>query len=320
MRVRGASVVKLLAVVAGIGLATAASGCNKNAVDAQKLAKHAQSISGESPKEASEEYKQASQLDPQNSKILATLATLYEKQKDWANAAETWAKAAVVADDFASYHFRRGYSLYELARKDPGKQGFDKAIEPFKKAASKDPNLADAHYYLGKCLYEMDDEQGALEAYTKAIETKANELAYYVDLSNLYLDLGFAEQGLQVAQEGQKQAPNVVVKQGDDNAKAEAANSLYNLVLDEARAYELLQKPDDKIKALEKARTVPNPKNGAREAEFQLAVAYNDKGLAQDACQALTNYLKSPAGKSPEAAENRRDAETKKFQWKCPGQ
>lgn len=319
MRVRGASVIQWLAVVSGIGLAIAATGCNKNAVDAQKLAKHAQTIQGESPKEASEEYKQASQLDPQNHKILSNLATLYEKQKDWSNAAETWAKAAAVADDFAIYHFRRGYSLYELARKDPGKQGFDKAIDPFKKAFAKDANLADAQYYMGKCLYEMDDEQGALEAYTKAIETKANELAYYVDLANLYLDLGYAEQGLTIALEGQKQAPNVQVKQGDDNAKADAANSLYNLVLDEARAHELLQKPDDKIKALEKARTVPNPKNGAREAEFQLAVAYNDKGLPQDACTALTNYLKSPAGKTPEAAENRRDAETKKFQWKCPG-
>jgi hypothetical protein len=90
-------------------------------------------------------------------------------------------------------------------------------------------------------------------------------------------------------------------------------------VLDEARANELLNKPDDKIKALEKARQVPNPKNMSREAEYQLAIAYNDKGLAQDACQALTNYLKSPAGKTPEAIEDRKDADTKKFQWKCPG-
>ncbi len=314
MRVRAWSVVVPVSLLAGLSLSSAA--CNKSSVDAQKLAKHAQSVQGEDPKLASDEYKQAAGLDPANHKILQALATLYEKQKDWANAAETYAKAASVDDSFAVYHFRRGHALFELAKKDPAKP-FDKPIEPFKKAIAKDPNLSDAYYYLGKSLYETDDEQGALEAYTKAIETRADQLAYYVDLGNLYLDLGLADNGLVVAQQGQAQAPNVKVK--DDNEKAEAGNNLYNLVLLEARAYELLNKGDDKIKALEKARQVPNPKNSAREAEYQLAIAYADKGLAQDACQALTNYLKSPQGKTPDATENRKDAEAKKFQWKCPG-
>jgi len=316
MRVRGA-IGKSLVVPMMTFTVLSAFGCNKSAVDAQKLAKHAQSIQGEDPKAASEEYKQASQLDPSNHKILQALGTLYEKQKDWQNAAETYAKAAAADDNWAAYHFRRGHALYELAKKDPGHQGFDKAVDPLKKAAAKDPNIADAYYYLGKCLYELDDEQGALEAYSKAIDTRSDQLAYYVDLSNLFLDLGLADEGLKVAQEGQSKAPEVKVH--DDNEKAEAAANLYNLVLDEARANELLNKPDDKIKALEKARQVPNPKNMSREAEYQLAIAYNDKGLAQDACQALSNYLKSPAGKTPEAIENRKDADTKKFQWKCPG-
>lgn len=311
MRVRGASVVGAM-LVCGFAALTL-GGCNKSAVDAQKLAKHAQSVQGEDPKLASEEYKQAAQLDPANHKILSALGTLYEKQKDWANAAETYAKAAAADDNWAAYHFRRGHALYELAKKDAARQGFDKAVDPLKKAAAKDPNLSDAYYYLGKSLYEIDDEQGALEAYTKAIETRADQLAYYVDLANLYLDLGFADEGLQVALEGQKQAPNV--KFADENAKAEGANNLYNLVLNEARAYELLGKADDKITALKKARNVPNPKNMARESEYQLAIAYYDKGDAVEACEALRNYLKSPAGKTPEATENRKDADRKKFEW-----
>lgn len=307
MRVRGASVVFML-----VGLIPLA-GCNKSAVDAQKLAKHAQSIQGEDPKLASEEYKQAAGLDPSNHKILHALGTLYEKQKDWQNAADTYAKAAAVDESFASYHFRRGHALFELAKKDPGHQGFDKPIEPLKKAAAKDPNLSDAYYYLGKSYYETDDEQNAVESFTKAIETRGDQLSYYVDLANLYLDLGFADEGLQVANEGQKVAPSV--KFADDNEKAEGANNLYNLVLDEARAYEFLQKRDEKIAALKKARTVPNPKNVARESEYQLAIALYDKGDAVEACDALRNYLKSPAGKTPEAVENRKDADRKKFDW-----
>ena len=306
MRV-GASVVFML-----VGLMPLV-GCNKSAVDAQKLAKHAQSVQGEDPKLASEEYKQAAGLDPSNHKILQALGTLYEKQKDWQNAAETYAKAAAVDESFANYHFRRGHALFELAKKDPGHQGFDKPIEPLKKAIAKDANLSDALYYLGKSYYETDDEQNAADSFTKAIETRSDQLAYYVDLANLYLDTGFADEGLQVALEGQKVAPSV--KFADDNEKAEGANNLYNLVLNEARAYEFLQKRDEKVAALKKARAVPNPKNLARESEYQLAIALYDKGDAVDACDALRNYLKSPAGKSPEALENRKDADRKKYDW-----
>ena len=105
----------------------------------------------------------------------------------------------------------------------------------------------------------------------------------------------------------------------DDNEKAEVTNNLYNLVLNEARAFELLNKPDEKIAALKKARSVPNPKNMARESEYQLAIAYYDKGDAVEACEALRNYLKSPAGKTPESTENRKDADRKKFEWAKSG-
>ena len=330
MRVRQASFISPLGLflatsfVAGAAL-SAGSGCSKSAVDALKLAKHAETIQGEDPKAAAEEYKQASAMDPANHVILRKLASLYEKSKDWQNAADTWAKAAAAdpshgSDDFANYHFQRGYDLFQLALKDPAhpNDAFQKAVEPLKKAIQKDPNLADAWYYLGQVQYELDDEQGALESWTKGIETKANELAYYVRLANLYLDLGFADEGLAVATAGQQRAPDA--KFNSEDERNEAANTLYNLVLDEARADEELGKTDDKIKALEKARNVPNPKNAAREAEYQLAIAYNDKGLAQDACAALSNYLKSPQGKTQDSQDNHKDAETKKFQWKCPGQ
>lgn len=328
MRVRGViSPIGLFLATLFVGgsALSAGTGCNKAAVDALKLAKHAETIQGEDPKAASEEYKQASAMDPSNHVILRKLASLYEKQKDWQNAADTWAKAAGAdpshgSDDFASYHFQRGYDLFQLAKKDPAhpNEVFQKAAEALKKAAQKDPNIADAYFYLGQTQYELDDEQGALESYTKAIDTKANELAYYVYLANLYLDLGFADEGLQVALQGQARAPDA--KFNSEDERNEATNTLYNLVLDEARADEMLGKTEDKIKALEKARNVPNPKNAAREAEYQLAIAYNDKGLAQDACAALSNYLKSPQGKTQDSQDNHKDAETKKFQWKCPGQ
>lgn len=318
MRVGGLGLgVRSLAQVAVLGgCLVGASACNKSAVDAQKLAKQAQSIQGEDPKGAAEMYKQAAQMDPTNHKILGNLAVLYERQKDWNNAAETYAKAAAIDDSFANYQFRRGYALMELALKDPGHAGLDKAKEPLKKAIAKDANIADAYYYLGKVHYELDEEQEALEALTKAVETRADQLHYYVELANIYLNLGMAEQGLQVAAEGQKIAPQI--KFANENDKIDGVNAWYFLALDEARANELLNKPDDKIKALEKTRQIPNPKNGPRDAEYQLALAYFDKGQPQDACQALAAYLKTPAGKTAEAQESRKDAEAKKFVWKCP--
>ncbi len=323
MRVRGAVSSSLLLV----GLAIASVGCNKNAVDAQKLAKQAQSIQGETPKDAIEQYKQASQLDPTNHEILSHLALLQEKQKMWTDAADTWAKAAAAdpehgSDDFASYHFHRGYCFWQAALKEPGglmsetgKGYLEKVKEPMQKALQKDKNLADAWYYLGKAQEALDDEQSALESYTDAINTRPDQLPYYVDLANLYLNLGYGGEGLAVATEGQKQKDNVKPK--SDAERDEAYSALYNLMIDEARAAELLNKPDVKIAALEKTRSVPNPKNAAREAEYQLALAYYQARRPNDACSALLAYEKTPQGKDPQSAANHTDATGKKAQWGC---
>ena len=321
-RVRGVAVVSSLrsvAVVASLMLCGAAfgvAGCDSNVVDAQKIAKQAQTMQGEDPKGAIESFKQAASMDPTNHSILAALGTLYEKQKEWAEAADTWQKAASVDDSFASYNFRRGHALFEVARKDAAHAGYDKVIEPMQKCLKADKNYSDAYWYIGQAKYETDDEQGALEAYTKAIQTNPTHLEYYVLLANLYLDLGYADEGLKVAQEGQKYKDKVKAK--GDNEKAEAAGNLYNLALDEARADEMLGKPDDMIKALETARKVENPKNSARESNYQLALAYSKKDNQAEACAALNDYLKSPSGKSSESTDNRADAAVKKSVWKCP--
>jgi tetratricopeptide (TPR) repeat protein len=323
MRVRGAVSSSLLVV----GLALASAGCNKNAVDAQKLARQAQSIQGETPKDAIEQYKQANQLDPTNHEILSHLALLQEKQKSWTDAADTWAKAAAAdpshgSDDFANYHFHRGYCFWQAALKEPGglqsetAKGFlEKIKEPMQKALQKDKNLGDAWYYLGKSQEALDDEQAALESYANAIGVRADQLPYYVDLANLLLNLGYGEEGLKVAQEGQKQKDNVKPK--SDAEREEAYTALYNLMIDEARAAELLNQSDVKIAALEKTRSVPNPKNAAREAEYQLALAYYQAKRPNDACSALLTYEKTPQGKDPQSAANHTDATGKKAQWGC---
>jgi tetratricopeptide (TPR) repeat protein len=323
MRVRGAVSSTLLVV----GLAVASVGCNKNAVDAQKLARQAQSVQGETPKDAIEQYKQANQLDPSSHEILNHLALLQEKQKMWIDAADTWSKAAAAdaqhgSDDFANYHFHRGYCFWQAALKEPGglqsetAKGFlEKIKEPMLKAIQKDKNFADAWYYLGKSQEALDDEQAALESYTNAIQTRGDQLPYYVDLANLYLNLGYGDEGLQVAQEGQKQKDNVKPK--TDAEREEAYTALYNLMIDEARAAELLNKADVKIAALEKTRSVPNPKNAAREAEFQLALAYYQAKRPNDACSALLAYEKTPVGKDPQSSANHTDATGKKAQWGC---
>jgi tetratricopeptide (TPR) repeat protein len=314
-RVRGAVVVSSF-VLSGVLGGFTLGGCDSNVVDAQKIAKQAQTMQGEDPKGAIESFKQAAAMDPTNHSIVAALGTLYEKQKEWGEAADAWQKAASIDDSYASYHFRRGHALFEVARKDAAHAGYDKVVEPMQKCLKADKNYSDAFWYIGQAHYETDDEQAALEAYTKAIETNPTHLEYYVLLANLYLDLGYADEGLKVAQEGQKFKDKVKAK--TDNEIAEAAGNLYNLALDEARAYELLHMPDEKIKALETARKVANPKNGARESNYQLALAYSDKGNQAEACAALNDYLKSPSGKSQESTDNRADAGVKKSVWKCP--
>ena len=320
MFVRGASVLLTLALA---GVCVLSTGCNKNAVDAQKMAKEAETISGEDWKGAAEKYKSASQLDPSNHIILAKVAALYEKNAVWQDAADYWAKAAGAdpahgSDDYAKYHFQRGYDLYQLALKDPGHQGFDKAIDPFKKAIEKDQNYADAHYYLGKVYEQQDNEQDAVNEYVLAIQTKADELAYYADLALLTLNNGEGAYGLAVAQQGQAMADKAQFT--DKSAADEAQNTWYNLAIDEARGDFLLNKNEEAIAALVKAKALPNPKNSPREVGYYLAEAYY--GIKRDkvhACQELATYSKSPAGKAKESVDNHKDADQLQLMWGCSG-
>ena len=71
----------------------------------------------------------------------------------------------------------------------------------------------------------------------------------------------------------------------------------------------------EKIKRTEEGAQRSEPEELARESEYQLAIAYYDKGDAVEACEAFRTTSRAPPGKTPESLENRKDADRKKYEW-----
>ncbi len=194
--------VSLALVTLGCSLASLGSaGCSRNNIEAVNLANEADKAKATNIDEAISKYEQATTLDPTNHRILWKLALAYTKKEQWDKVSSTCLKAQKVAPTFANYYFQQGMALARLAAKAPNGNWAD-AKGPLEEAIQKDPGLWDAHFELAEVLLHLDDEQGALREYQKAIEAKPDELAFYIPLADLYLRLGYIDEGEKVVREG----------------------------------------------------------------------------------------------------------------------
>ena len=194
--------VSLALVTLGCSLASVGSaGCSRNNIEAVNLANEADKAKATNIDEAISKYEQATTLDPTNHRILWKLALAYTKKEQWDKVSSTCLKAQKVAPTFANYYFQQGMALARQAAKAPNGNWAD-AKGPLEEAIQKDAGLWDAHFELAEVLLHLDDEQGALREYQKAIEAKPDELAFYIPLADLYLRLGYIDEGEKVVREG----------------------------------------------------------------------------------------------------------------------
>lgn len=197
MKLRAALGLAFVSVSALFGTA-----CSRNAIEAVNLANEADQQRNVDVDGAISKYEQAVTLDPANHRILYKLAMAQRKKEAWDKVASTLARAASVAPTFANYQYERAYAIEEQAAKKT--ISWEEAKEPLKKCIEADPNYADCYHELGWVNLWTDNEQEALANYTKAIEHKPDELRYYTKLGELYLNLGYADQAMQVLKEGAK--------------------------------------------------------------------------------------------------------------------
>ena len=172
--------VKVAALVAGMLV----GGCSRSHIEAINLANEGDQSVKVNVEQAITKYEQAVQLDPTNHRLLWKLAAAYEKKEDWDKLASTTSRATQVAPDFATYWYKRGYSLIKQGEAG-NKDAYEQAKDPLKKCIEKDPNLAECYNLMGQALLWTDDEQGAVDMYTKAIQHDPTLSFFYPDLAGI---------------------------------------------------------------------------------------------------------------------------------------
>jgi tetratricopeptide (TPR) repeat protein len=226
-------------------LALSGVGCSRNAIEAINLANEGDQQRNTDVDGAISKYEQAVQLDPTNHRIMFKLAMAYRKKEAWDKVASTLARAAQVAPKFANYWYERGYAIEEQAAKKT--LSWEEAKEPFKKCIEADPNYADCYHELGYANLWTDNEQEALSNYTKAIEHRPEELRFYTRLADLYLALGYNDQGAQVLKEALSYG-----KEGD----AKSDKFLYGVHVLLSQVYQSKGQMNEMVAELEAARKV----------------------------------------------------------------
>jgi tetratricopeptide (TPR) repeat protein len=274
-------------VAAALVLASAASACSRNNIEAVNLANEGDQDKNSNIDGAISKYEQATKLDPDNTRIWWKLALAYEKKEDWQKMASACAKAAESAERsekkkaHADYYFRQGYALEQLAEKGGG--AWADAKGPFQTAIQLDANYGEAYGELAWVLLHTDDEVGAMQNWTQAIEKSPDKTQYFVTLADLYNRLMFADQAEQVLKEGLSFAK-------EDDKHLFNLHSLLGYVYenksDFARAvteYEAAKKSCDSNKC-----------NDHKEAYFNLGTAYAELNPPKknEAIQQLQSFWK----------------------------
>ena len=121
-------------------------------------------------KQAEEAWKKALELKPDNAEAASALATLYNNQKRFDEAAAMSAKAAAAAAPGAARAdavYNQGIILWNQGKIAEAKTKFEEALKA-------DPNYADAHYQLGMALLnegKLPDAVAAFEKYLSLAPT-----------------------------------------------------------------------------------------------------------------------------------------------------
>ena len=118
-------------------------------------------------KQAEEAWKKALELKPDNSDAASALATLYNNQKRFDEAAAMSAKVTGAGGGSADAVYNQGIILWNQGKVAEAKAKFEEALKA-------DPNYADAHYQMGMALLnegKLPDAVGAFEKYLSLAPT-----------------------------------------------------------------------------------------------------------------------------------------------------
>jgi tetratricopeptide (TPR) repeat protein len=268
---------------------------NKHSIEASN--RGAKAFAQKQFETAISEYKHAVELDRANHAAWYALAVSYQAAGRWVDCAEAAGKAVAIKDDEPMYQMLLGVASYEkavtlareaLAKREDKKPAevtpdlasinFETALQHLQQATKANAELWETHYYLGQIYRNTDRPQEAAMEFTKAIQLNPFKGGPYIALVELYRAWDFAEQAIQVAQEG-----SVHVKGSEDQSRVWMALGL---------AHNDKRQDDKAIEAFTKAIAA---NKGNHPAKFQRGQSYYRSGADSRAKADLDEFSKAAA-------------------------
>lgn len=142
-------------------------------------------------------FEEAARLDPTNDRAFYNEAMAHFDLEAYGAAANAMRQAIAVDGNNAMYQDKLATILLRLD--PPNREQAKSALEA---AVRIDPSLFKAHFRLAQVLHATGDDQGALASYTESIRRGPRFIEAYLELGNLYAQLDFDQQALQVLRAG----------------------------------------------------------------------------------------------------------------------
>lgn len=209
------------------------------------------------------------------------LAKVYQKQRKWKEAAESFENAVELEPSNANYQYDLGESYLEMMR-------LEEAERVLAKASEMDERLFKAHWRLGAVRVALDKPKEADAALRRAIEANPRFDKPFVDLGHLYMDYDAIEAAAQVFGECVRA----------NEASAECHNG-HGLALKDAEKYDAAAESFKKALQIEPGLYIAIYNAGMTYAEWFERSRSNDH--KEQARQYLQKYVTAGGGKNAEA-------------------
>lgn len=233
--------------------------------------------------------KEAITVDPGYAKAHYTLGQLYAKQAHYIDARTTFEAAVTLVGDDEELAGQMNYQLGRMIVADsnePTRTFVERrtlkreAVQAFDAAIVADPTQYKAHYRRAIAHDWLEDPDAADADFRQCIWLKPEYSPCFVAMAHMYIDYGFAAEGLQVLEAGLRHNDK-------DPAMWSGAG----------RAYYDLHRPKDAVDAYKKARAIDPD---MIEVLYGLGMAYAELKMRDESVEALQTFLRKAGSDIPD--------------------
>jgi tetratricopeptide (TPR) repeat protein len=240
------------------------------------------------------------ELNPMNIEAVLLLASVYNRQRNYQEAASAYQKAIELDSNMDNAHYQLGIVYLRLGK-------YREAIAPLQKAAELNPDYKDAYFYTGNAYKELKELNKAVEAYENYLNLKPeNPWEGYYRLGLCRIELKQFDEAATALSGAAKEKPqdiktNYYLAQAYDQANQyEKAEETYKLLAklspEEADKYYkailfMYDKAGKHEKAIEAAKAIIEMKPDSTGDIYNLGLMYQKQKRYDEAIKTFNEVL-----------------------------